>query len=61
MNVTMVLHRDVAESRCGGQVADGKELFGKDYWCVYCGATFNAVKRPPITNTHGPGRFNPEP
>lgn len=38
----MRLHRDVdAESSCGGQVADGRELFGTDYWCVYCGAKWS--------------------
>jgi len=38
----MRLHRDVdPESRCGGQVADGEELFGTDYWCVYCGAKWS--------------------
>lgn len=38
----MRLHRDVdPESHCGGQVADGQELFRTDYWCVYCGAKWN--------------------
>lgn len=40
--MTMILHRDVQPgSTCGGQVASGKELFGTDYWCVYCGYKFN--------------------
>lgn len=40
----MLLHRDVApQSQCGGQVADGQELFGTDHWCVYCGAKWNGA------------------
>lgn len=40
--MTMTLHRDVTPfSNCGGQVASGTDLFGTDYWCVYCGAKFN--------------------
>lgn len=36
------LHRDIdPESTCGGQVADGQDLFGTDYWCVYCGAKWS--------------------
>jgi hypothetical protein len=32
------LHRDIhPDSQCGGQVADGRQLFGTDHWCVYCG------------------------
>ena len=36
----MRLHRDVDSSTCGGQVALG-DLFGTDYWCVYCGAKWS--------------------
>jgi len=40
----LIRHRDVAaDSQCGGQVASGKELFHVDYWCVYCGAKFDAA------------------
>lgn len=40
----LTLHRDVQRnSECGGQVSTrGKALFGVDYWCVYCGAKFDA-------------------
>lgn len=47
----MVLHRQVADSRCGGQVgilrqdSPARRLFGTDYWCVYCGAKFNKGSR----------------
>lgn len=37
----MRIHRDVDHrSHCGGQVASG-EMFGVDYWCVYCGAKWS--------------------
>lgn len=44
----MRLHKDVdTDSRCGGQVADGRELFGTDHWCVYCGAKWSDRRHSP--------------
>ena len=41
-NTRLVLHKNVnPNSKCGGLVADGRELFGEDYWCVYCGAKWS--------------------
>lgn len=43
----MVLHRDVQPgSTCGGQVATytARQVFGVDYWCVYCGAKFDKAE-----------------
>lgn len=39
----MTLHRDIdSQSECGGQVSTrAPEMFGTDYWCVYCGAKFD--------------------
>ena len=35
-------HKDAdPNSQCGGRIADGRELFNTDYWCVYCGAKIN--------------------
>lgn len=49
----MTLHRDVTDSQCGGQVTSGYVLFNTDWWCVYCGAKFNAP--PPQRSREGAG------
>ena len=44
--MSLLLHRDVnPQSTCGGQVSlRAQEMFGEDYWCVYCGAKWSDQK-----------------